>query len=160
METIVDTLKNDSKFDKILYKSLVYSYKLSGKEICLLLFDQGVIKYNKEEKSNLENDVISAYSFITDKIRTLEITPAQLALDPCSASVVVTDVNTGDVLAMVSYPSYDNNMLANKVDAAYYNKLNNDLTFPLNHRAPFWIKPFLIKLNPLQGTGQHIAMEK
>ncbi len=135
LETIVNTLKDDSKFDKILYKSLVYSYKLSGTEICLLLFDQGVIKYNKEEKSNLENGVISAYSFITDKIRTLEITPAQLALDPCSASVVVTDVNTGNVLAMVSYPSYDNNMLANKVDAAYYNKLNNDLTFPLNHRA-------------------------
>ncbi len=135
LEVIVNTLKNDSKFDKLLYKSLVYSYKLSGTEICLLLFDQGVIKYNKEEKSNLENGVISAYSFITDKIRTLEITPAQLALDPCSASVVVTDVKTGEVLAMVSYPSYDNNMFANKVDAAYFNKLNNDLTGPQNHRA-------------------------
>jgi penicillin-binding protein 2 len=135
LEVLIDTLKNDSKFDKILYKSLVYSYKLSGTEICLLLFDQGVIKYNKEEKSNLENGVISAYSFITDKIRTLEITPAQLALDPCSASVVVTDVKTGEVLAMVSYPSYDNNMFANKVDAAYFNKLNNDLTGPQNHRA-------------------------
>lgn len=135
LETIINNLKNDSKFDKILYKSLVYSYKLSGTEICLLLFDQGVLKYNKEEKSNLENGVISAYSFLMDKIRSLEITPAQLALDPCSASVVVTDVNTGDVIAMVSYPSYDNNMLANKIDAEYFSKLNNDLTYPLIHRA-------------------------
>ncbi len=135
LEVIINNLKNDRKFDKILYKSLVYSYKLSGTEICLLLFDQGVVKYNKEEKSKLENGVISAYSFITDKIRTLEITPAQLALDPCSASVVVTDVNTGEVRAMVSYPSYDNNMLANKVNADYFNKLNNDLTSPQIHRA-------------------------
>ena len=36
-----------------------------------------------------------------NRITNLEITPAQLALDPCNASVVITDVNTGDVLAMV-----------------------------------------------------------
>ena len=50
-------------------------------------------------------------------IRNLEITPAQLALDPYSASCVLTDVNTGEVRALVSYPSYDNNRLANGIDA-------------------------------------------
>ena len=33
------------------------------------------------------------------RIRNLDITPAQLALDPHSGSVVLTDVNTGEVLA-------------------------------------------------------------
>ena len=33
------------------------------------------------------------------KISNLEITPAQLALDPCSGSIVVVDPNTGETLA-------------------------------------------------------------
>jgi penicillin-binding protein 2 len=135
IETVFNLLKNDDNFNKKLYNYLIYSYKLSGTEICLLLYDQNVIKYNKTEKDKLENGVVSAYTFITDKIRQLEITPAQLALDPCSASVVVTDVKTGEVLALVSYPSYDNNKLANKIDSQYYSQLNNDLTTPLYHRA-------------------------
>ncbi len=48
-----------------------------------------------------------------------EITPAQLALDPCTGSCVITDVNTGEVRALVSYPGYDNNMLANGVLEEY-----------------------------------------
>jgi len=135
LDYIKSLLLKDSNFHKKIYKDLVYSYKLSGKEICLLLFDQGVLKYNEEDISKLENGTISAYTFITDKIRKLEITPAQLALDPCSASIVVTDVKTGDVLAMVSYPSYDNNKFANKIDPEYFAKVNNDLTYPSINRA-------------------------
>jgi penicillin-binding protein 2 len=132
---IKDALKDDGTFHKKLYRDLVYSYKLSGTEICLLLFDQGVLKYNEQEFNKLKNGTLSSYAFITDKIRKLEITPAQLALDPSSASVVVTDVKTGDVIAMVTYPSYDNNKLANKIDSAYWSKLNTDLTTPIYHRA-------------------------
>ncbi len=135
LDYINNILINDSTFHKKLYKYLVYSYKLSGTEISLLLFDQGVIKYNKEEVSKLENGTLSAYTFITNKIKNLEITPAQLALDPCSASVVITDVKTGDVISMVSYPSYDNNLFANKIDTSYYSKLSNDLTVPMINRA-------------------------
>ena len=46
------------------------------------------------------------------KIEQLEITPAQLALDPCSASAVVVQQETGKILALVSYPGYDNNKMA------------------------------------------------
>ena len=53
--------------------------------------------------------IISSYAFITDKMLNLKITPDMLGLEPYSASVIVTDVKTGKVLAMVSYPSYDNN---------------------------------------------------
>ena len=60
----------------------------------------------------------------------LDITPAQLALDPCNASVVIVDPNNGDVLAMVSYPGYDNNKMANSVDAEYFAKLNADKSNP------------------------------
>ena len=65
-----------------------------------------------------------------NRIDNLDITPGQLALDPCNASVVITDVNSGDVLAMVSYPGYDNNKMANSVDAQYFAKLNADKANP------------------------------
>lgn len=58
-----------------------------------------------------------------------------LALAPCSGALIVTDVKTGDVLAMVSYPSYDNNYLTNEINAEYYNRLLSDRTRPLYNRA-------------------------
>ena len=61
--------------------------------------------------------------------------PAQLALDPCSGSCVITDVKTGELLALVSYPGYDNNRLANTVDADYFASLNTDLSKPLYNYA-------------------------
>lgn len=134
-EYIKEELLKDGTFHKKIYSDLVYSYNLSGIEISLLLFEQDVLKYDEEEISKLKNGSLSAYTFITNKIKDLSITPAQLALDPYSASVVVTDVNTGEVVAMVSYPSYDNNMLANRVDSKYWQKLQEDLTHPLIHRA-------------------------
>lgn len=135
LDLIIDTLEDDSSFNKIIYRDLVYSYKLSGKEICLLLFDQSVLEYDKKAITGLRTGTLSPASFIQTKIKKLEITPAQLALEPCSGSVVVTDVKTGEVRALVSYPSYDNNMFANRVDSNYFNKVKSDLSSPLFNRA-------------------------
>ena len=129
-----ELLKKDDKFNKKIYRKLVFSYKLSGTEICLLLFDQGVLEYKEDDVNKLKNGTKSPYDFIKEKITTLEITPAMLALEPCSGSVVVTDVNSGDVLAMVTYPSYDNNKFANKINSAYYKQVSNDRTSPMLNR--------------------------
>ncbi len=134
LERTWEILEKDGTFNKKIYRYLVFSYKLSGTEICLLLFAQGVLEYNEEDIHKLETGAISAYKFMESKIRSLEITPAMLALEPCSGSIVINDVNNGDVLAMVTYPSYDNNMLANKIDSDYYNWLSTDKTFPLMNR--------------------------
>ena len=126
-------LNEDTTFHKMIYRDLIFSYKLSGREICLLLFDQGVLEYNEDEIRKLKNGSVSAYTFLTDKIRSHNITPGMLALEPYSGSVVITDIRTGEVRALVSYPSYDNNMLANKVDSVYYAKLMNDKARPMNN---------------------------
>lgn len=133
LDYVEELLKTDDIFQKKIYRKLIFSYKLSGTEICLLLFDQGVLEYNSNEINSLKNGR-SAYSFLTEKIRSLKITPAMLALEPCSGSLVITDVNTGEVLALVTYPSYDNNMFANKIDYKYYTKLSNDKSLPLRNR--------------------------
>jgi penicillin-binding protein 2 len=128
-----DILKTDGKFKKLIYRNLIFTHKLSGTEICLLLIDQNVIECKGDELERLSGGRISAYDFIRGKIKSLDITPAMLALEPCSGSLVVTDVN-GDVLALVTYPSYDNNKFANKVDSTYFKKLMNDNSRPMRNR--------------------------
>lgn len=131
---IGESLASDSGFSKKIYYYMIYNGNISGNEVCLTLYDQKVLEYD-ENQYRLLSSGSSAFEFIREQIRLIKITPAQLALDPCSASVVVTDVNTGDVLALVTYPSYDNNMLSGSVDAVYWKKLNNDLSLPLYNRA-------------------------
>ena len=114
---------------------MIFTKKLTGTEICLLLFDQNVLEYNEEDISSLRRGRVSAYDFMLEKIRNVEITPAQLALEPCSGSVVQTDAKTGDIMAIVTYPSYDNNMLANRIDWPYYSSLLEDKSNPLYNRA-------------------------
>lgn len=135
LDYIFDVIKTDSGFCKRLYRYMIKSGTLTGKEVCLLLYDQDVIVYEDELYKQLLNGRMSAYDFIYSKIDALEITPAQLALEPCSGAVVVLDTNTGKVLSLVSYPSYDINKLSGSVDAAYYSKLRNDQSLPLLNRA-------------------------
>lgn len=124
-------LADDKDFAKIIYKYMVNAGTISGQQICLLLFDQGVLDYDDATVNGLVNGSISSYSFIMDKINNIEITPAQLALDPCTGSSIITDVKTGQIKALVSYPGYDNNKLANTVDADYYQALREDKSNPL-----------------------------
>ncbi len=130
-----DLLYNNKEFDLKIYRELIFNYKLSGREICLLLFDQNVIQYKEKDITNLKKGWISAYSFLMEKIRNLEITPAQLALEPCSGTIVQADTNTGAVIALVSYPSYDSNRLTNKIEWSYYSELLADKSNPLYNRA-------------------------
>ncbi len=127
---ILDEIATQKEFSKIIYEYLVKEGAISGRLLCLILFDQGVLPYNETEISGLQNGTINAVTFLKDKIKNLAITPAQLALDPCSGSCVVTDTKTGEILALVSYPGYDSNRLANTVDAEYFNSLQTDKSLP------------------------------
>lgn len=134
-EDIFADIKESKEFSKIIYQYMIDSGRITGKQLCLVLFEQNVLPYDDEEITNLENGRISAMNFIKDKIKNLDITPAQLALDPCTGSCVITDVNSGEVLAVVSYPGYDNNRLANTIDSDYYASLQEDLTNPFYNKA-------------------------
>jgi penicillin-binding protein 2 len=127
---IIDNLSNNTKFAKKMYKYMISNQTITGKQICMLLWEQDLITVEESEINTLKNGGISAYNFMLNMISNLQITPAQLALDPCTGSCVVTDVNTGEVLALVSYPGYDINKLANGVDAEYYAQLQSDLSVP------------------------------
>lgn len=136
VEHILSELGDDTGFSKKIYYYLIENGTISGNAVCKLLYDQGVLPKDDGMYAQLSSGGAGvAYSFVLQKIKDMEITPAQLALDPCSASVCVTDVNTGQVLALVTYPSYDNNRLSGSVDAEYWKQLNDDQSLPLYNRA-------------------------
>lgn len=131
VQTIFDSLDGNSEFSKRLYRYMIQDDILSGKQVCMLLLEQGIVEVSQAQEQELLSGRISAYNFVMNLIENLDITPAQLALDPCSGSCVVTDVNTGEALALVTYPGYDTNRLANNIDSDYYNQLQKDLSKPM-----------------------------
>lgn len=128
---VLAMLEEDRNFTKRIYRYLINDDIITGQELCLALFDQGVLKENQQDAEELRATG-DAYTFLLEKLSTLEITPAQLALSPCNAGVVVTDDKTGEVLALVSYPGYDNNRIG---DGTYFSRLQADLSLPLYNNA-------------------------
>lgn len=131
VEKLTNMLEGEKEFHKLIYKYMIKDDTISGRQICLTLYEQDVLANKNSEMEKLQSSQITAYEFLKKKIKKLEITPAQLALDPCSGSCVVIEPSTGEVLACVSYPGYDNNKLANVVDSEYYNSLLTDNATPL-----------------------------
>ena len=75
---------------------------ISGEELCVVLYEQGVLSKEDELYQTMLSGGLDAYTFMYRKIASLEITPAQLALAPCSASAVITDTTSGDVLMIIT----------------------------------------------------------
>lgn len=164
-EYIINYLSLDTEFDKLIIKDMLQSSKISGYDVVKLIYDQGVLStVGDEEYVEFMNGAYGPYEYMVRKISKLEITPAMLALEVCSGSVIVTDVNNGDVLALVTYPSYDNNYLTNEVDSDYYNRLLEDKTTPLVNRATMQrsapgstFKPFVAVTGLSEGVIDHTS---
>ena len=135
VDSVITELETDADFRTRLYKYLLLDGYISGSQVCNILLEQEAFDMDAEELSIWNRGGESSYTFMLNRISNLDITPAQLALNPCTGSMVITDVNTGDVLALVSYPGYDNNKMANGVDAEYYAKLRSDNSNPLYNYA-------------------------
>ena len=132
---LFEIMDESGSFRKLYFKYMLLTDEITGRQVCLLLCEQNCIDTAMEDVDALYKGTISAYDFMIHRIQKLDITPAQLALDPYAGSIVVTDVDTGKVLAMVSYPSYDNNYMANSVDPEYYSKVWQDKSKPLYNYA-------------------------
>lgn len=135
---VENALRDNTDFEKRIYRYLINDNVITGNQLMLALYDQGVLAWDDNAVNQLKSgNADTAYSILMSKIQNIEITPAQLALDPCTASCVVTDVRTGEVRALVTYPSYDNNRIN---DVSYFNKLNQDQSLPLRNNATQTLK--------------------
>lgn len=130
----MEELQNNDAFDKLVIKYLVQGGQITGRETCLLLMEQNCIPYTMGDYDAVANG-LSPYDYIINQINELNITPAMLALDPCSGAVVLENSQTGSIIAMVTYPSYDINNFSGSIDSNYYASLLADKSTPLVNRA-------------------------
>lgn len=128
-------VRSDSNFKKLAYRYMIEDDTLSPSTLCRLLFDQGVLEMDEASYNGLADGSVYPYNFVRDKIYTLELSPAKLAVAPCSGSLVIVDPNNGDTLACVTYPGYDNNRLANDMDEEYFSELVTDQSSPFYNKA-------------------------
>ncbi len=125
-------MEDSRSFKKLTYQALVTDQAISQKDFLRLLYDLELLSSEDGSLDAVNSGHLSILECIKKKIEADEITPADLNLDPCSGSVVMTDPDSGEVLAMVSYPSYDANLINN---VSYYSQLVNDQSSPLVFRA-------------------------
>lgn len=109
----------------------VKNKNISPKTILLAMHEQKIIS---GDDSYFKNS--SASQIFYDKIDSGEISPKMFNFDPCTGSAVVLDVDNGEVLAAVSYPSYDNNKLSNVFSNNYYCQILSAKNTPMVNR-PF-----------------------
>lgn len=128
-------LSSNETFDKLIYKYMIKTGRITGNQICAIVYEQGVLPMDEGSYNGLRDGSMSSYTWLYSKIESLEITPGEIGLEPCTGSAVVSDPDTGEVLACVSYPGYDNNRLANTMDSEYYNQLVTGLSRPFYNNA-------------------------
>lgn len=133
-------IKNDEEYYEIahakeLLLEIIKNKEVSSKVFIAIMVEQEVISADEEFKQKVENGNISPIQVLRERIENGEIMPHELGVDPSTGAVVVVDIHTGEVLSLVSYPSYDNNKFINGIDYEYYKKLQQDPTIPMFPRA-------------------------
>lgn len=134
VDSIVTLLPESRDFQKLVYYYLVYSGEIIPYDICMMLYDQEKLEKDSMYEQ-LATAAIDTYTFVISQIEALKLTPAMLALDPCSGGLCLTESSTGKVLALVSYPTFDNNRLSGTVDSQYWYELNINDSQPLFNYA-------------------------
>ena len=82
---VEDALVDADDFDMTVCEQSIMKGKLSGREVCLLLYEQGVLKKKGDsDYTALKSGSLNSYDFIRRKLKSLLITPGQIGLDPCS----------------------------------------------------------------------------
>lgn len=126
---IMSELENNDEFDKLVYKFAIKEKFISNKLLVMALFEQGFLPWNEVEYDKISKATDDyVYTYFIRLVRDIKLKPSDLALDPYAGSIVITDVNTGKLKTLVTYPSYDNNLVYNR---KYMEDLNNNKSYPL-----------------------------
>lgn len=131
----IDVTDSEDKTEaKQVLTNAVDNGTISYTTLIYVMIEQGVITADDNYKARIASGELMPFNVIIEKLESGDLEPAETGLEPCTGSVVVSDVNSGEVLALVTYPSYDNNELVNTFNNEYYNKLLEDPTTPLVNR--------------------------
>lgn len=127
-DILIDDYFNRYNFKKNIYLEMLDIESFDYIKLSMILSEQGLINNEESRIESLLSGKTKPLDYMKTLILEIQLTPQQLALDPSSGAVVIVDVDTGEVLALVSYPSYDNNRIS---EYSYYQELLEDPTKPL-----------------------------
>lgn len=111
------------------------------REIMLILNEQHRLHLTPDQINDLQKNLKGTTERIL--IHQLEngyLKPNQFSIDPFSAAAVVQDVNTGEILALVGYPSYDSNQMTTNFNQYYTSLFDN--------RSMLWNRAVMTKEAP------------
>ena len=95
---------------------------VSDRELLLVLIEQGKLKLDDKLVQRIwAGNQLSIASILIDALKSGSLKPNQMAIAPFSASAVVIETGTGNVLAAVGYPSYDSNEMTTNFNTYYSN---------------------------------------
>jgi len=131
------TAHGENQIQNIIVDGIIGRFITPADMLLALIGTGQIYDGDGEIEDQLRSNPDTARDVMVSAINARELTPQMFNMDPSTGSVVVTCVWTGDVLAAVSYPSFDNNRLANDFDAEYFRHINALCpTHPMTNR-PF-----------------------
>ncbi len=133
MDSVLPALRHEKSFEQLVFTRILRNEQISTLEFLQMCYELGFLDDQDGSFERYRDGRLSLMDLLRGKIENNEITPAEINLDPCSGSLIVTDCDTGEVRALVSYPSYDNNLYMN--NGAYIAKTTNDKSSPMLFRA-------------------------
>jgi penicillin-binding protein 2 len=136
VEADIEVASNDTNIIKEIISDGLKVGNISSRQMIFVLYEQNIINIDDIELDEIKKGRISTLQVILDRLGKGEITPQMTNLSPSTGSIVVIEPKTGDLLAAVGYPSYDNNEFVNNYNIEYSNKIYNDPTIPILNR-PF-----------------------
>ena len=76
VDYIINMIDENLEFNKKFYKYMLLNDVITGKDICMLICEQNAAQFDAEEEEKLYSGSLSAYQFMMNRIKNLEITPA------------------------------------------------------------------------------------
>ena len=133
IEAEFEKLQDNESFMRLMCEWLLRDKAFSDHDFLLILYDIGYLSNADGSRDRLMLNQATPEQTLAAKILDSEILPTDIHLDPYSASAVITSVETGEVLAIASYPSYDNNRFVSDED--YYLSVVTSSSSPMIFRA-------------------------
>ncbi|MDD6789090.1 MAG: penicillin-binding transpeptidase domain-containing protein [Lachnospira sp.] len=132
---ITAELSSDRGFTEMVYKYLFEDGSLTARQMFMLLYEQGYLQDTDGYYSQLASGAINPLDYFETALTRRIITPGEIGLIVCSGSATVVDPSNGQLLALVSYPGYDNNRLSGTIDSSYYTQTNLNNSKPMYNWA-------------------------
>lgn len=94
--------------------------RITSRELLLAMAEQGSLKLEEDQIKRIwKGDYGSLEALVIAELESGDLKAEQMAIKPFSGSAVVVDVNSGEVLALVSYPSFDSNEFTQNFNEIY-----------------------------------------